>query len=141
MEARLYAEDVPAGFQPAMGTLHRFAIPALPGVRVDAGVSDGSVVGVYYDPMLAKVIAHGASRDQARRRLARAELHGVTTNRDLLVGVLGEAEFSDGTIDTGYLARHDPAVLAAPLGGEALDLHAAAAALAGQAARPATAPA
>ena len=144
MEARLYAEDVPAGFQPAIGTLHRFAIPALPGIRVDAGVSDGSVVGVHYDPMLAKVIAHGANRDQARRRLAsalaRAELHGVTTNRDLLVGVLGEAEFSDAAIDTGYLDRHDPAVLAAPLGGEALDLHAAAAALAGQAARRATAP-
>ncbi len=144
MEARLYAEDVPAGFQPAIGTLHRFAIPALPGIRVDAGVSDGSVVGVHYDPMLAKVIAHGANRDQARRRLAsalaRAELHGVTTNRDLLVGVLSEAEFSDAAIDTGYLDRHDPAVLAAPLGGEALDLHAAAAVLAGQAARRANAP-
>jgi acetyl/propionyl-CoA carboxylase alpha subunit len=144
IEARLYAEDVPAGFQPATGTLHRFAIPALPGVRVDAGVSDGSVVGAAYDPMLAKVIAHGASRDQARRRLASAlalaELHGVITNRDLLVGVLREAEFSDAAIDTGYLDRHDPAVLAAPLGGEALDLHAAAAALAGQAARRATTP-
>jgi propionyl-CoA carboxylase alpha chain len=144
MEARLYAEDVPAGFRPATGTMHRFAVPALPGVRVDAGVSDGSVVGVDYDPMLAKVIAHGTTRDQARRRLAsalaRAELHGVTTNRDLLVGVLGEPEFRDAAIDTGYLARHDPAVLAAPLGGGALDLHAAVAALAGQAARRAAAP-
>ena len=144
MEARLYAEDVPAGFRPATGTMHRFAVPALPGVRVDAGVSDGSVVGVDYDPMLAKVIAHGTTRDQARRRLAsalaRAELHGVTTNRDLLVGVLGEPEFRDDAIDTGYLARHDPAVLAAPLGGGALDLHAAVAALAGQAARRAAAP-
>ena len=143
MEARLYAEDGAAGFRPATGTLHRFAIPALPGVRVDAGVSDGSVVGAHYDPMLAKVIAHGTTRDQARRRLAsalaRAELHGVTTNRDLLVGVLGEAEFSAGAIDTGYLARHDPAVLAAAPGGDALDLHAAAAALAGQAGRRASA--
>jgi len=144
IEARLYAEDVPAGFRPATGTLHRFAIPALPGVRVDAGVSDGSVVGVDYDPMLAKVIAHGATRDQARRRLAsalaRAELHGVTTNRDLLVGVLCEAEFSAGAIDTGYLARHEPAALAAAPSGGALDLHAAAAALTGQAARRAAAP-
>ena len=144
IEARLYAEDVPAGFRPATGTLHRFAIPALPGVRVDAGVSDGSVVGVDYDPMLAKVIAHGATRDQARRRLAsalaRAELHGVTTNRDLLVGVLCEAEFSAGAIATGYLARHEPAALAAAPSGGALDLHAAAAALTGQAARRAAAP-
>ena len=143
VEARLYAEDVPAGFRPATGTLHRFAIPAAPGIRVDAGVSDGSVVGAAYDPMLAKVIAYGATRDEAARRLAsalaRAQLHGVTTNRDLLVGILREPEFRAGAIDTGYLARHDPAVLAAAPSGAALDLHAAAAALAGQAARRAAA--
>ena len=143
VEARLYAEDVPAGFRPAAGTLHRFSIPALPGVRVNAGVSDGSVVSAAYDPMLAKVIAHGATRDQACRRLAstlaRAQIHGVTTNRDLLAGVLREPGFRAGAIDTGYLDRHDPAALAAPPGSEALDLHAAAAALAGQAARRASA--
>jgi acetyl/propionyl-CoA carboxylase alpha subunit len=92
--------------------------------------------------MLAKVIAHGPTRDAARRRLAsalaRAQLHGVTTNRDLLVAVLREPEFAAGQIDTGYLTRHDPAELAA--GPEhALDLHLAAAALAGQAARRAAA--
>jgi len=143
VEARLYAEDVQAGFRPATGTLHRFAIPSRPGVRVDAGVSDGSVVGAAYDPMLAKVIAHGMTRDQACRRLAsvlaRAEVHGVTTNRDLLVGVLREPDFRAGDIDTGYLARHDPAGLGSPPGGDALDLHAVAAALAGQAVRRASA--
>jgi propionyl-CoA carboxylase alpha chain len=66
-------------------------------------------------------------------------VHGVTTNRDLLVGILCEPEFSAGTIDTGYLDQHDPAALAAPPRGDALDLHAAAAALAGQAARRASA--
>ncbi|WP_181779562.1 ATP-binding protein [Pseudonocardia pini] len=115
IEVRLYAEDVPAGFLPATGTLHRFAIPDLPGIRVDSGVVDGSVVGTNYDPMLAKVIAHGRTRTEAARTLARAlqraELHGVTTNRDLLVGILREPEFLAGKTDTGYLTRHDPAQL------------------------------
>ena len=95
IEVRLYAEDVPAGFLPATGTLHRFRIPD--GVRVDAGVADGSVVGPHYDPMLAKVIAHGATRAAAARRLRRAlrgaQIHGVVTNRDLLVAILADADF------------------------------------------------
>jgi acetyl/propionyl-CoA carboxylase alpha subunit len=135
IEARLYAEDVPAGFLPATGTLHRFRVPALPGVRVDTGVEDGSVVSPHYDPMLAKVIAHGRTRREAARTLARAlaraQLHGVTTNRDLLVGILREEEFLAGRTDTGYLTRHDPAALGAPEGGGARQ--AAAAALARQA--------
>ncbi|MGE5135945.1 MAG: biotin carboxylase N-terminal domain-containing protein [Gemmatimonadota bacterium] len=144
IEARLYAEDPTAGYHPATGTVHRFAVPGLPGVRVDAGIADGSVVGTRYDPMLAKIIAHGATRGQACRRLARAlaeaRVHGVTTNRDLLAAILREPEFRAGQTDTGYLTRHDPAELGAPPGGAATDLHAAAAALAGQAARRAAAP-
>jgi acetyl/propionyl-CoA carboxylase alpha subunit len=145
VEARLYAEDVPAGFLPATGTVHRFAVPDLPGVRVDGGVVDGSVVGVHYDPMLAKVIAYAPTRDEACRLLARAltetQVHGVITNRDLLVGVLREAEFRAGAIDTGYLTRHDPADLAAgALDPRAPAVHALAAALAGQAQRRASAP-
>ena len=161
IEARLCAEDPRAGFRPATGVLHRFEVPDLPGVRTDAGVADGTVVGVHYDSMLAKVIAHGPTRDAARRRLARAlagaRLHGVTTNRDLLVAILREPEFGAGQIDTGYLSRHDPAELCAGLAGAGLagsrrdgpgtgpgdglaaDLHLAAAALAGQAARRAAA--
>ncbi len=134
IEVRLYAEDVPAGFLPATGTLHRFRVPALKGVRVDSGVEDGSVVGPHYDPMLAKVIAHGRTRREAARTLARAlrqaELHGVTTNRNLLAGILAEPEFLAGRTDTGYLTRHDPAALGASSGGAR---QAAAAALAAQA--------
>jgi acetyl/propionyl-CoA carboxylase alpha subunit len=145
IEVRLYAEDAAAGFRPASGTMHRFGIPRLPGIRVDTGVADGSVVGVYYDPMLAKIIAHGSTREQAARRLARAlaeaRLHGVTTNRDLLTGILREPEFLAGATDTGYLTRHDPAVLArAATAPGARPLHALAAALAGQAGRRSAAP-
>ncbi|MEI4279807.1 biotin carboxylase N-terminal domain-containing protein [Klenkia terrae] len=138
IEARLNAEDVPAGYLPVTGTVHRFAVPALPGVRVDSGVADGSVVGVHYDSMLAKVIAHGATRDEACRRLARAlaetRVHGLTTNRDLLVAVLREPEFRAGEIDTGYLGRH-PELTSPAVDADVLARHAAAAVLADQAAR------
>jgi acetyl/propionyl-CoA carboxylase alpha subunit len=145
IEARLYAEDVAAGFLPATGTLRAFDVPGLPGIRVDAGVTAGSQIGLHYDAMLAKVIAHGPTRDAARRRLARAlaetRLHGVTSNRDLLVGILREEEFQAGQIDTGYLTRHDPEDLArAWRDDSAPRLHALAAALAGQAGRRADAP-
>jgi acetyl/propionyl-CoA carboxylase alpha subunit len=142
IEVRLYAEDVPAGFVPATGTLHRFAIAA-PGIRVDTGFRDGSVVSPHYDAMLAKVIAHGRTRADAARRLARAleqaEIHGVTTNRDLLAAILREPDFLAGATDTGYLTRHDPAVLTASAP-QASAIHALAAALARQARHRAGAP-
>ncbi|MFC5061077.1 biotin carboxylase N-terminal domain-containing protein [Actinomycetospora atypica] len=142
IEVRLYAEDVPAGYLPATGTLHRFAIPGLRGVRVDAGVVDGSVVSPHYDPMLAKVIAHGATRAEAARTLARAlaqaGIHGVTTNRDLLVGILRDEEFLAGGTDTGYLPRHPELVTPEPDHRERV--RAAAAALARQAEHRAGAP-
>jgi propionyl-CoA carboxylase alpha chain len=146
IEARLYAEDVPAGFVPATGTLHRFALPDTAGIRVDTGVRDGSVVSPHYDAMLAKVIAHGRTRADAARRLARAlaraEIHGVTTNRDLLVAILREPGFLAGATDTGYLTRHDPAALAASAaaGASTARTHALAAALARQARHRAGAP-
>ena len=143
IEVRLYAEDVRAGFVPTTGALHRFGIPAAPGIRVDTGFRDGSVVSPHYDAMLAKVIAHGRTRGDAARRLARAlrqaEIHGLTTNRDLLVGILREPEFLAGGTDTGYLTRHEPAVLAAA-SSTATAAHALAAALARQARHRAAAP-
>ncbi len=143
IEARLNAEDVPAGYLPVTGTVHRFDVPDLPGVRVDSGVADGSVVGVHYDSMLAKVIAHGATRDEACRRLARVlaetRVHGITTNRDLLVAVLREPGFRAGEIDTGYLGRH-PELTSPPVDAGVVALHAAAAVLADAAGRRATAP-
>ncbi|MCW2752163.1 MAG: accC [Aeromicrobium sp.] len=138
IEVRLYAEDVAAGFLPATGTVRGFSVPDLPGIRVDAGVAEGSEVGVHYDAMLAKVIAHGPTRDDARRLLARAladsRLHGVVTNRELLVGILREPEFAAGTIDTGYLTRHDPSTLArSSRSPQIVAVHSLAAALAAQA--------
>ncbi|BBG00296.1 MULTISPECIES: acetyl/propionyl/methylcrotonyl-CoA carboxylase subunit alpha [Pseudonocardia] len=136
IEARLYAEDVTAdGYLPATGTLHRFDVPGE--VRVDSGVGTGSVVSPHYDPMLAKVIAHAPTRTGAARALGRAlsgaALHGVTTNRDLLVGILRSPEFLAGDTDTGFLVRHDPVALGAgTLSGDG-HRHAAAAALAAQA--------
>ncbi len=143
IEVRLYAEDVPAGFVPTTGTLHRFTIPKAPGIRVDTGFRDGSVVGPHYDAMLAKVIAHGRTRADAARRLARAlrqaEIHGPVTNRDLLVAILREPDFLAGATDTGFLTRHDPAALAGSAT-KATATHALAAALARQARHRAEAP-
>jgi len=144
IEARLYAEDPANDFLPATGTLHQFRIPR-EGVRVDAGVFDGVEIGIHYDPMLAKVIAHGRTRAEAARRLAEAlagaVIHGVQTNRALLVRVLRHQEFLAGAIDTHFLQRHSPAALGAPLTSDAdAGIHALAAALADQATRRATAP-
>jgi propionyl-CoA carboxylase alpha chain len=143
IEARLYAEDVPAGYLPASGDLHTFEIGLSNGLRVDTGFASGTRVSTFYDSMLAKVIGYGPTRDDARRTLAgalaRARLHGVVTNRDLLVGILREPEFTAGAIDTGYLDRHQPAELC-PAGAAAGPVHLLAVALAGQARRRAEAP-
>jgi propionyl-CoA carboxylase alpha chain len=143
IEVRLYAEDVAAGFLPVTGTLHRFVIPPAPGVRTDTGFRDGSVVSPHYDAMLAKVIAHGRTRADAARRLARtldrAQIHGLTTNRDLLAAILREPEFASGQTDTGYLTRHEPAALTASRP-RATARHALVAALARQAVHRAEAP-
>jgi propionyl-CoA carboxylase alpha chain len=117
VEARLYAEDAARGFLPSTGTLARFSVG--PDVRVDASVESGSTVSPYYDPMLAKVVAHGPTREAAIRKLAdalaRAELHGVVTNRDLLVRVLRHEEFVAGQADTSFLDRVGLDTLARPL--------------------------
>ncbi len=140
IEVRLYAEDVAAGFIPVSGTLSTLEFPDVEGIRIDAGFTSGSTVSTFYDPMLAKIIGYGATRAEACGRVARAltetRVHGVTTNRDLLVGILREAEFAAGAIDTGYLERHDPAQLMRRPGHEEVDrTHALVAALASQAER------
>lgn len=108
IEARLCAEDPERGWRPAHGVVRRFHVPG--DVRVDSGVEAGSAVGVRYDPLLAKVIAHGPTRAAAVRKLAaaleRAELHGVATNRDLLVAVLRHPAFGRGDTHTGFLEQH-----------------------------------
>jgi len=154
IEVRLYAEDPSHDWRPQTGTVHRFAVPGVSaaftvpaayGVRLDSGVEDGSVVGVHYDPMLAKVIAWGATRADAARRLsaalAGAKLHGVVTNRDLLVRVLRHPAFVAGETDTAFFDRHGLDALAALLADPtAVRWAALAAALAGAARRRAEAP-
>ncbi len=141
IEARVYAEDPAAGWLPSTGTLHRFELTSdTPGLRVDSGVETGSVVSPHYDPMLAKVIVHAPTRVEAAGALAsalrRSRIHGVTTNRDLLVRTLRHPAFLDGAIDTGFLERHGLSELAAPLADDdARRRHALAAALAEQSAR------
>jgi acetyl/propionyl-CoA carboxylase alpha subunit len=145
IEVRLYAEDPANEFLPSAGKLHRFDIPETNGIRIDSGFEEGTVVSVNYDPMLAKVIAHAPTREEAARRLAavldRSRIHGVVTNRRLLSNILLEEEFLAGAIDTHYLDRHPPATLAG--GDEDARLRstaALAAALSTQAARRAAAP-
>jgi propionyl-CoA carboxylase alpha chain len=146
VEVRLYAEDVAAGFIPASGTLTTLEFPDLPGIRIDAGFTSGSRVSTFYDPMLAKVIGYGRDRREACSRLARAltetVIHGVTTNRDLLIGILREPEFLSGAIDTGYLQRHDLAELMSRRvdAHQVSGVHALVAALAAQAGRRAATP-
>jgi acetyl/propionyl-CoA carboxylase alpha subunit len=110
IEARLYAEDVGAGYLPVTGTLHRFRIPARDGIRVDAGYTDGSEITTFYDALLAKVVAWAPTRDEATRvlvgALRSAEIHGPPTNRDLLVSVLDHAAWTRGDTDTEFLDRH-----------------------------------
>ncbi|MFG1659535.1 acetyl/propionyl/methylcrotonyl-CoA carboxylase subunit alpha [Micromonospora chersina] len=150
IEVRLCAEDPAQGFRPATGTLHRFAIPGVAGeftptkgLRLDSGVVDGSAVSVHYDSMLAKLVAWAPTRAEAARALAgalaRAELHGVATNRDLLVRVLRSREFGAAEADTSFLERHEE-VFAPLLAADQLPLVALAAALAGAAGRRAAAP-
>ena len=140
IEARLYAEDAARGFLPSTGTVGLWEPPVLPGVRWDAGVEAGSEIGIHYDPMLAKVIAHGATRDEAVDRLAGAldqlGVAGVTTNRDLLVAVLRHPAFAAGELDTHFIEHHLPAASRARRRDAATErLHAIVAALHGQATR------
>jgi propionyl-CoA carboxylase alpha chain len=157
IEARLYAEDPAADWQPQSGTLHRLEVPgrpttfrvpsgkraaSVPAIRVDSGVGAGSRVGVHYDPMLAKVIAWAPDRERAAAvlsaALAGAKIHGLVTNRNLLVRVLRHPAFLAGQTDIAFLDSHGVAALAAPLvTGEGVWLSALAAALADAAARQA----
>ncbi len=113
IEVRLYAEDPDNDFLPATGTLSAYRPADEPVVRWDSGVEEGSAVGVDFDPMLAKVIAHGPTRAEAAGRLAlaleRMHLGGVVTNRDFLVATLRNEAFLAGDTTTDFIDRIDPA--------------------------------
>ncbi|MGW0943897.1 ATP-binding protein [Streptomyces sp. NPDC002623] len=114
VEARLYAEDPAKEWTPQTGVLHRLTVPT--SVRLDTGFEDGDPIGVHYDPLLAKVVAHAPTRAEAIRRLAgaleQATVHGPTTNRDLLVRSLRHEEFTSARMDTGFYDRHLPELTA-----------------------------
>lgn len=118
VEARLYAEDPARDWQPQTGALLSFEVPDEPGVRLDTGYTDGDTIGVHYDPMIAKVIAHAPTRTEAVRLLARtlerARVHGPVTNRDLLVRSLRHPDFAAARLDTGFYDRHLAALTPAP---------------------------
>ncbi len=107
IEARVYAEDPEAGFLPQAGRVLLYREPSGPGVRVESGLAEGQDVGVHYDPLLAKVVASGATRDEARRRLVGAlgetVILGVSTNVSWLRRLLETPEVAAGAIHTGLL--------------------------------------
>ncbi|MBS7707117.1 biotin carboxylase N-terminal domain-containing protein [Chelatococcus asaccharovorans] len=108
MEARLYAENPATGFLPSTGRLDRLHLPAT--VRVDSGVEEGGAVTPYYDPMIAKLIAHGPERRAVQATLAEAcrsvEVWPVRTNAAFLARCLDDADFAAGRVDTGFIERH-----------------------------------
>jgi propionyl-CoA carboxylase alpha chain len=155
IEARLYAEDPARGWQPQAGLMHTIDVPAArtefatlgrrTGIRLDSGLIDGFTVSIHYDPMLAKVICYAPTRRQSALvladALARARLHGVRTNRELLVNVLRHPAFLDGATDTAFFDTHGLDKLSAPLADAAVvRLSAIAAALADAAHNRAAAP-
>ena len=152
IEARLYAEDPARNWQPQAGAVYRFEVPGVAkefglfhgtGVRLDSGIAGTATVSIHYDPMLAKVISYAPTRARAAQvlsgALARARLHGIRTNRDLLVNVLRDNAFLTGATDTAFFDDR-LAELARPLADErAVRLSVVAAALADAAHNRATA--
>jgi acetyl-CoA carboxylase biotin carboxylase subunit len=117
IEARIYAEDPDHGFLPQAGRLLLYREPRLPGVRIDSGVAEGGEVSVYYDPMLAKVIATGETREAAISRLISAlrdyPILGIRTNAAFLLQILEHPRFRSGDVDTGFLDGEGAALVEA----------------------------
>lgn len=110
IECRLYAEDPNNGFLPAIGPLSVFVPPEGPGIRVDSGVSSGDEITIHYDPMLAKIIVHDATREAAIRRmdaaLRQTVILGTTTNLRFLRALINHPLFQSGEVDTGFIEQH-----------------------------------
>ncbi|MEQ1888465.1 MAG: acetyl/propionyl/methylcrotonyl-CoA carboxylase subunit alpha [Alphaproteobacteria bacterium] len=110
-EVRLYAENPATGFLPSTGRLRHLRLPpARDGVRIDTGVREGDEVSIFYDPMIAKLIVHGADRTQARMRLCAAleavQIAGPAGNAGFLRAIAGHPAFASGDVDTGFIERH-----------------------------------
>jgi 3-methylcrotonyl-CoA carboxylase alpha subunit len=118
MEARLYAEDPAKGFLPSIGTLELFQLPEQLG-RIDTGVYEGAEVSPFYDPMIAKVIAYGEDREEAREMLSEmledSAIWPVKTNSAFLIAALDHPDFVAGTVDTGLIGRDGDRMAAEPV--------------------------
>jgi geranyl-CoA carboxylase alpha subunit len=110
MEVRLYAEDAANNFLPQTGQVLRWEPELLDGIRIDHGLVEGQQISPFYDPMLAKVIAYGATREEARRKLVRAVeqcvLLGVNGNQRFLANLLAHPEFAAGNATTAFIGEH-----------------------------------
>jgi acetyl-CoA carboxylase biotin carboxylase subunit len=133
IECRITSEDAANGFLPSTGRIEHLHLPSGPGVRWDGGIEAGSEVGLFYDPLLAKLIVWGADREQAVRRMRRAlvdlTILGVETSRDFHIRVMDDAEFQRGDIEIQWLERRLPSLLERPPSEESLRIAAIAAAL------------
>jgi len=133
IEARLYAENPRAGFTPSAGRALAFSVPHLPGVRVDAGIERGDSISIHYDPMIAKIIAHDATRAGAIRKLDAAlratVLLGVDSNRDFLRALLAHPAFAAGDVDTTFIESHLDELIGGEIDGDTLNRALIAAAL------------
>ena len=116
-EGRLYAEDAPKGFLPAIGTLEHLVLPETQ-ARVDSGVRAGDEISPFYDPMIAKVIVHGPSRDAALGKLLASleatEVAGCVTNAGFLAALCRHEDFANGDVDTGLIDRDLESLIAEP---------------------------
>ncbi len=119
IECRITSEDPANGFLPSAGTISYLHLPAGPGIRWDGGIEAGSEIGLFYDPMVGKLIVHAPTRDAAIERMRRA-LHeltitGIETSRDFHLRLMENAEFRRGEIDIQWLERHLPELTDAPV--------------------------
>ena len=110
MEVRVYAENPRENFLPDTGTLNTYVVPQGPGVRVDDGYEQGMEIPIYYDPMISKLITHGANREQARLRMLRAideyQISGVATTLDFCDFALRHDAFISGNFDTKFVDKY-----------------------------------
>ena len=110
LECRINAEDPALGFRPQPGTIHHLVLPEVEGVRFDTHLRQGDRISPHYDSMFAKVISHGADRQQAIDRMVAAlqalEVQGVPTTIPLHLAILRHADFRAGTYDTRWLEAH-----------------------------------
>jgi acetyl-CoA carboxylase biotin carboxylase subunit len=118
IECRITSEDASNNFLPSTGRIEHLHLPSGPGVRWDGGIESGSEVGLYYDPMLAKLIVWGVDREQAVTRMRRALvdliIQGVETSRDFHIRVMDDEEFRRGAIDIQWLERRLASILERP---------------------------